>query len=859
MSNILAERGYYCCYQLKIKDMRLKGKALSIIAGLACFSCCTPEKITISDEVTEGDTFSCSVFNGDISVLRTVLNEFENGGSIYSIDGNGTITFTSGASAAVVVRNSYSFDYSNPVVGFNGKCWTIDGNEISAMFSDEDVLKFKAEDDKWFAWYNDAWHELYSFSEGETTPVFTAMDTENSSVTITLGSGNSVSLPFYDGEDELELSATSFSFGAEGGSGSLTVTSANPWEAKLTSESSGGEDWVTLSRTEGSGEDDEVTLTVLANDGSSRTAVWTISSGDLSTKLTVSQSGTSGDTSGGIISSDDSGDDEDIVSNTEFDRTVLVEFSTSGSASVSGTTSDIVATVSGNDVTIVNSGTDKVIYSLSGTTTDGFLRLEGTRKQAIVLNGVNITNGGGAAINNQNKKRTFVVVNGSNYLEDCKVNSSGDYPDQSAYDASEQMKACFFSEGQLIFSGNGSLNVTVNGKTGIESDDYLRFMSSPTVSITAKSTAGHALKGNDYLQIDNGNITASVAADMKKGFVSDSLVRITGGTSVITVTGGTAYDSDADEPEYKGSAGVKADYCFEMTGGSLSITNTGKGGKGIRAGSYYNSSDNTHTLPDSYISGGTINIKTSGTETNGVSCKGIKIGWVVKSGNTVKAAAGNLKISGGSVTVSECRSEGIECKGALTITGGEVYSYSTGDDAINSQGDMVISGGYVYGNSSQNDCLDANGDMKLNGGVVYAVTTKGNPEVALDANTEGGKCLYINSGATVIAIGGLENGASLSQNCYSITSSANKTYALYNGSTPIVIFKTPQTVASSLVVSAPSLSKAMSGVSVTGGTSYCSGMITAPGTVSGGSSLTLSSYSAGGGGFNPGGGGHRPF
>ena len=285
----------------------------------------------------------------------------------------------------------------------------------------------------------------------------------------------------------------------------------------------------------------------------------------------------------------------------------------------------------------------------------------------------------------------------------------------------------------------------------------------------------------------------------------------------------------------------------------------GRGGKGIRAGSYYNSSDKTHTLPDSYISGGTINIKTSGTETNGVSCKGIKIGWAVKSGNTVKAAAGNLKISGGSVTVSECRSEGIECKGALTITGGEVYSYSTGDDAITSQGDMVISGGYVYGNSSQNDGLDANGDMKLNGGVVYAVTTKGNPEVALDANTEGGKCLYINSGATVIAIGGLENGASLSQNCYSITSSANKTYALYNGSTPLAVFKTPQTVASSLVVSAPSLSKAMSGVSVSGGTSYCSGMITAPGTVSGGSNLTLGSYSGGGGGFNPGGGGHRPF
>ena len=146
--------------------------------------------------------------------------------------------------------------------------------------------------------------------------------------------------------------------------------------------------------------------------------------------------------------------------------------------------------------------------------------------------------------------------------------------------------------------------------------------------------------------------------------------------------------------------------------------------------------------------------------------------------------------------------------------------------------------------------MDANGNFYIKGGVVYAVG-KSSPEVAIDANTEGGKKLYV-QGGTLFAIGGLESGASLTQNCYSASSwnkSAN--YALTVGSDTYV-FKTPASGGSGIVVSGASTPTLKSGVTVSGGTSIFGGYGTLGATVSGGSSVSLSSYSGGNGG--PGGG-----
>jgi hypothetical protein len=150
--------------------------------------------------------------------------------------------------------------------------------------------------------------------------------------------------------------------------------------------------------------------------------------------------------------------------------------------------------------------------------------------------------------------------------------------------------------------------------------------------------------------------------------------------------------------------------------------------------------------------------------------------------------------------------------------------------------------------------MDSNGNTNLNGGYVMAICTKGSPEVAIDANTEGGKKLYINSGVTLVAYGGLESGYSASQGVYAMSGTANAWNALHNGKSFIAAFKAPSNI-SYFIVSAPSLSSGYKGVSVSGD-GKCNGVWAVEG-VSGGSSVTLSDYTGGFGG--PGGGGPGGF
>ena len=526
---------------------------------------------------------------------------------------------------------------------------------------------------------------------------------------------------------------------------------------------------------------------------------------------------------------------EDDISNTTFTRMITVTYSGS-TASITGDHYGYVST-SGANVTVNNTGTENIIYKLTGSSTKGSFKLYSSKKQAILLDGLTLANPDGAAINNQSGKRTFVMVEGANNLSDGS---------SAAYSTSddEDMKGVLFSEGQLVFSGSGSLTVTANNKqskSAIVSDDYVRVMGNPTIKVTSGSSAGHGIRGKEYVQITSGELSVATSAAMKKGIGSDDYVLVEGGKTDINVSGGVAYDSD--DSEYKGSAGIKADNYFAMTGGSVTIKNTGAGGKGVSAGSYDYDSEK-HTLSDSYISGGTLVITTTGSESNDVSSKGIKIGYKEKSGNKY-VYAGNLKISGGVIIVKVSKSEGLEAKGNLTFSGGETYVTSSADDAINCQGELNVNDGYIYAYSSQNDAMDSNGNMKLNGGYVFAVTTKGQPEVALDANTEGGYKLYINSGATVVAYGGLENGYSSSQTINTASCTAGSWNALYDSKDYVVAFKAPSGV-SSVAVTGPTFRSFYKGVSVSGET-FCNG-IWAKSGISGGTVTNLSTYSGGMGG-----------
>lgn len=514
----------------------------------------------------------------------------------------------------------------------------------------------------------------------------------------------------------------------------------------------------------------------------------------------------------------DSEPEEDLIANTEFDRTISIVFAPSG-ATVSGDTKGIV-TVNGNQVTADNTSTkEKVMYKLSGSASDGFFKVYSKNKQAIVLDGLDLTNPNGAAINNQGKKRCFVVVNGSNSLADGSAYSSTP--------ADEDEKAAFFSEGQLIFSGEGSLKVTAKGKSGISSDDYVRFVENPI--ITVSSSAGHGIRGKDALVVSGGTLDVSVSAAMKKGMTSDSLVVFNGGVTTVKVTGGTAYDDE--DQEYKASSGVKADKLFVMNAGSLTVSNSGQGGKGI-------SGDDK-----GYFQGGSVTVNVTGSnfssEDDSKSAKAIKFD-------------GNLYFTAGEIYATATNHEAIESKGILEISGGAVYAQSK-DDAINSAGDMAILGGFVCAYSTGNDGLDANGDLYIEGGTVYTIGS-GGAEVAVDANTEEGHTLYVNGG-NLVALGGLERGAVLSQTCYSASNWSKNTWYSFTLSDRVFAFKTPSSAGTGMVVSGASQPAIHSGVTVSGGSGLFNGMLSVDASISGGTAVTLSAYTNSTGmGGGPGGG-----
>ena len=553
----------------------------------------------------------------------------------------------------------------------------------------------------------------------------------------------------------------------------------------------------------------------------------------------------------------------------------------------------VTPTVSGAHVSIAQSDdlAEEITYTLSGTSTDGEFYMSGSYKATIELNGLTLTNAtpvySGAAVHIQNGKRIKVkIVTGTtNTLSDASTGSQ---------------KGCLYIKGHAEFAQKGTLNVVGNVKHGIKTGEYMTLknatinvtlavgdgincaeyflMESGTINISGTQddgiqcdidgdastgeTTDHEDEDSGNVYISGGTLNITVTADAAKGIKGEGDMKISDGDITVKTTGGGVWDSD--KVKTKASACLGADGNMTISGGTLNLTSTGAGGKGINV-------DGTFTA-----TGGTIIIKTSGNAV--VASSSGSLSTVSSSqqldryDSDYKSSPKGIKIDGAitisdnaviSVTTTGAGGEGIESKTSIDITGGQV-TVNASDDAINASyngdtkslsnaGDLTISGGYVYARSTGNDGIDANGNVYIKGGLVYAIGTS-SPEVAIDANSEEQKKLYV-TGGTIIAIGGLESGASLTQSCYQ-TSSWNKNtwYAMTVGSETFA-FQTPSSGGSTMVVSGASQPTLKSGVTVSGGTSIFDGVAYIGASFTGGSNVTLSSYTGGGGGFPGGGGG----
>ena len=572
------------------------------------------------------------------------------------------------------------------------------------------------------------------------------------------------------------------------------------------------------------------------------------------------------------------------------DNTVNVVYNGSSAAiTVAGNVAKyLTVSVSGAHVDIAQSEDldQEITYTLSGSSSDGEFYMSGSYKATVELNGLTLTNTNpvtsGAAVHIQNGKRIKVkVMDGTtNTLVDC---------------ADGSQKGAFYVKGHPEFSKSGVLNVVGNLKHAIKSGEYIE-LKEATLNVTSAQgdgincaqyflmvsgnvninnvtddgiqcdiddtevgstgeTIDHEDEDSGNIYLEGGQITINTPGKAAKGVKSEGDLIVKGGVIDITTTGHGKWDEE--DVKTKAAACLGSDAKVVISGGTLTLTSTGSGGKGINCDAAFELSGGEVTIVTKgalyYHNGTTENTNYTGNTDNVnsdyySSSKGVK-------------ADGAITISGGKISVSTAgkNAEGIESKTSILISAGEV-TVNSYDDGINVGGDgsdLIISGGYVYSRAMNNDGIDGNGNVYVKGGLVYAIGAN-SPEVAIDANSEEQKKLYV-QGGTLIAIGGLESGAQISGGTCKQTSSmtANSWYALYNGSELVAAFKTPATSSSSsgggpgggskkLVVYTSSTPALKSGVTVSGGTEYFDGAANIGGTVSGGSSVTLSNYTSSG-------------
>lgn len=250
----------------------------------------------------------------------------------------------------------------------------------------------------------------------------------------------------------------------------------------------------------------------------------------------------------------------DFIENYSSASIITITFSES-SATVTGSYDKnlISITTSSANVT-VRSAKKYVRYILKGKTENGSFKIYSDNKYILELSGVDITNPVGAAINIQSSKPCCVL------LKDGTTNKLKDGVTYTMT-PNEDQKGTFFSEGQLIFSGTGSLNVTSLSADGICSDDYVRLRSNcGPITINAKKD-GISTKDKFLMYGCNLNIASEDdGINVSRGFAS-----IQGGNMTVrSIDNGIVADYNANDTTH-----------IDVAGGMVDIETTGEKGHAI--------------------------------------------------------------------------------------------------------------------------------------------------------------------------------------------------------------------------------------------------------------------------------------
>lgn len=316
---------------------------------------------------------------------------------------------------------------------------------------------------------------------------------------------------------------------------------------------------------------------------------------------------------------------------------------------------NVTVATDGAHVTITNNNTSNEIeVNVSGRSDNGSLLYNGSYKCTLRLNGVALTNPGGAALNIQCGKRVALVLTPG--TENTFVDGAGG-----------THKAALYCRGHLEVEGSGNLTVTGNTGHALASNEYLQLKRS-TGTITIGGAVKDAIHCGQYFQMNGGNIVID-AKTLGDGIQSEQEMLDDGVTP-------------KPEAENTGQLIVK--------GGSIQAVIAGTDNKGLKADK------------EILISGGTINIAAKGPGSRGIQTDAdITISAADAETNITISAEGPVCNAPEHVSDPH-RCVGIKTDATLTVQGGTVTLTATGKKARAVRAlNYVVQGGTVNVDSSK--------------------------------------------------------------------------------------------------------------------------------------------------------------
>ncbi len=451
------------------------------------------------------------------------------------------------------------------------------------------------------------------------------------------------------------------------------------------------------------------------------------------------------------ITSDITKEDTDV---THADDAENYRVSITGDFTVTSDTSDGV-TQSGSVYTITKAGE----YTVAGLLSEGQLIVDAgdENEVTIVLNGTSITCSSGSPIYVKNASEVKIKSEENSFNE--VIDNRAEATEDSSDDAGN---AAIYATCDLKLVGKGALVVTGNYNNGIQSKDDLS-IKNVIVKVTA---VNNAVKGNDAVDIESGNIIAiSAKGDGIK--TSNSSISNKGNQNgIVTITGGNidiyaacdgidaSYGADiSGDGNLNIYTDTYSEYSEEVTtsgssSGSNSSTNKTASANTV---SYVAASDNISNAPGGNMGGGTPPDMNGGnapdmSNGNAPDMNGSSGGGM--GGNNGSGMPGGNNQSGNSSKKSYS-TKGIKADSEINISGFTININST-DDGIHANSDsgvletgedgkgtIVINGGTIT-ISSGDDGMHADKQLDVNDGYINVVTSYEGLE-AMTINLNGGK------------------------------------------------------------------------------------------------------------------------